>query len=122
MSLRFFPIILLFMVALTGCTSEEEKVVETWEELGELIDEHRDDCEALAEALEEFEGENADVFSSDLRPLYEEIEDDPDLRFRMERAMAHLETQPFECGNDPAVQAAASSLFGDLLGEENSEE
>ena len=98
-----------------GCSNEAEKVVETWEELGEVIDENRDDCAALAEALREFEEEHADVFSADLRPLYDEIDDEPVLRYRMERAMAHLESEPFECGEDPDVQEAANALFGDLL-------
>jgi len=107
--------IILLSAGALGCSNEAEQVVETWEELGELIEEHRDDCGELAEALTEFEEDNGEMFSADTKPLYEEIHADPDLRFRMERAFAQIEAEDFECRDDEAVQKAASSLFGDIL-------
>lgn len=108
---------LLCVLLLAGCSNEAERIVETWEELGEVIEDHRDDCAELAEALTEFEDEHGEMFAADTRPLYEEIHADPDLRFRMERAFARIEAEDFECRDNEAVQAAASALFGEIIEE-----
>ena len=98
-----------------GCKSEAETVVETWEELGEIIADNQDDCDALAEAIGEFQSEHGDLFASDMTPIYEEIDSDPELRFRMERAMADLQTDDFACREHTEVRKVSRELFGSLI-------
>ena len=55
------------------------------------------------------------MFSADVRPIYEEIDRSPELRFRMERAFAELQADDLVCRDDVEVQRAAKALFDGLL-------
>ena len=105
----------MVFLALVGCASEEEKVVETWESLATAVENTQYDCEALAETLSSFRSDNPDVFSSSSRKLYTKIYDDTDLRVRIERAYARIESIDYECRKDAAVQDAAAELLADFL-------
>ncbi len=99
----------------SACSNEAEIIVERWETLADIIAENGDDCDALATELAEFRQENADTFSANMRPLYDEIEQDPALRMRLEHTFARLEVQDFSCQSDEQVQNEARALFDELL-------
>lgn len=107
--------VLVLCCALLGCSNEAEKVVETWEDLAVLIGDNQQECSELATALDEFREGHAAVFAADVRPIYEEIDRSPELRFRMERAFAELQADDLACRDDVEVQRAAKTLFDGLL-------
>ncbi len=103
------------LVFASACSNEAEIIVERWEALADIIAENGDDCDALANELAEFRQDNADVFSVEMRPLYDDIEQDSELRMRLEHAFARLEVQEFGCQTNERVQNEARALFDDLL-------
>ncbi len=98
-----------------SCSSDNEKVVASWEKLGDIIRVYQDDCPALAQALSDFHTENDAHFSAQAKTKYQAIYNDPDLRLRMERAMAGLESVSFKCREDQKVQEATHKLFAEVL-------
>lgn len=110
-----FLVLVIACCGLTACSNEAEKVVETWEDLATLIAEKQGECRELSVALDEFREEHAPAFSADVRPIYEEIDRSPELRFRMERAYAGLQSSDLPCRDDVEVQRAAKELFKGLL-------
>lgn len=107
--------LLAALLAVVGCSREAEKVVESWESLGSDLEKHASDCGALAEALRAYQRDNATLFAADMQPIYQEIADTPELRFRLERALAAVHEKDYVCRNDPRVHAAAAELFDELL-------
>ena len=103
------------LVFTSACSKDAEVIVERWETLADIIAENGDDCETLASELAEFRQDNAEVFSVEMRPLYDQIEQDPALRMRLEHTFARLEVQDFACQSDERVQNEARALFDDLL-------
>lgn len=117
------PVALLIVASsLLGCRSEAEQVVETWEELGNVIAESGDDCDALAEELSSFSDEHGGFFASDMTPIYEEIMDDPELWYRMERALADIQADDFACRDHAEVQKVSRELFAGLIDAVDAEE
>jgi len=98
---------------MSGCQNEAKMIVETWESLADAMADAGDDCTQLASTLERFREENAPIFSSKLRPLYDEIAQSPSLRFRMEKAFTQFDGQ-LPCKIDPAVREQSTLLFGPL--------
>jgi hypothetical protein len=103
------------LLSLSACSSDAERVIKAWEQLATLLGEEHTDCAEFAAELDAFREAHADIFDPKMRPVYEQIQADLELRVRFERSLAQLDTQPFACRDDAAVQAATSRLFEGLL-------
>ena len=108
-----FAVFALF--SLTACKSDAEKFIGYMEEMAEIIDENKDDCDKMGEALSGFADDNAE----DMKALQKKLKDLPDdeqkemkekYEDRMEKAEEKMDGLG-KCATNEKVGKAMKDLF-----------
>ena len=95
--------------------SQAEEMVELLEELSALTQSHRDDCAAMASAIEDFsaqQGERISLLSESLQAVSGELEEKLNKRFskRLNSAAKAMYPSLVLCAEEPRIDAALAPL------------
>ncbi len=100
-----------FVIGLSGCKSDEEKLISYMEEMGSIMDKNKDDCGKMGEELEKFTKANGEEIKALSKKLNDKSEADQKkaeekYKERLEKAMGQIMGGVMKCMDNEKVGKA----------------